>query len=207
MLSHLLGQDTHADAGKVVDGEPDVARVLHGEDAMEARPESFVGQARPQLGQPGFLQDVLEQDLDEDAATGCGFIFVEADDAEAVPAQSIGRKHVTKQHGNVAQLVVLVSVDGLVVLCKGLLEEIAPQTVDLGEALANHAKELGVSLFLGATLDNHGRQLGLLAFGQIDLHQLVDCFFRVGARHDGEVDGPSEVDQVGVGLVLDLHGL
>jgi predicted Zn-dependent protease len=62
---------------------------------------------------------------------------------------------VTKQHCNVSQLVVLISVNSLVILCKGLLEEVAPQTVDLGKALTNHAKELGVSLFLGATLDNH----------------------------------------------------
>lgn len=91
----------------------------------------------------------------------------------------------TEQHCNVSQLVVLITVNSLVVLCKGLLEEIAPQTVDLGKALANHAKELGVSLFLGATLDNHRRQLGLLTDRQVDLHQLVNCFFWVGTRHDG----------------------
>lgn len=81
--------------------------------------------------------------------------------------------------------------DSLVVLGKGLLKEIAPQTVDLGKPLTNQAKELGVRLFLGATLDNHGWQLRLLASGQIDLHQFVDCFLWIGARHDGEVDGSS----------------
>lgn len=86
MLSHLLGQNTHADTGEVVDGESDVAGVLNWEDAFEVRSESFVGQACPQLRQPGFLQNMLEQDLDEYTATGCRFIFVEVNDAKAVPA-------------------------------------------------------------------------------------------------------------------------
>lgn len=53
--------------------------------------------------------------------------------------------------------------DGLVVFGKRLLKEIAPQAVNLGEALANKAKELGIRLLLRATLDNHGRHLWLLA--------------------------------------------
>jgi hypothetical protein len=55
---------------------------------------------------------------------------------------------VTKQHRNIAQFVVLVSMDSVVVLGKSLLKQVAPQSVDLGEALTNHAKELGVRLFL-----------------------------------------------------------
>ena len=35
----------------------------------------------------------------------------------------------------------------------------------------------------------------------------MDSFLRVGTGHNGEVDGPTEVDQVGIGLVLDLHSL
>lgn len=155
MLSHLFSQNTHANTGKVVDRESDVARVVNGEDAFEVRSESFVGQTCPQLWQASFLQNVLEQDLDEDTAAGCSFIFVEVNDAKAVPAQGVGRKHMAEQHCNVSQLVVLISVNSLVVLGKGLFEEIAPQAVDLGKSLANHAEELGVSLFLRATLDNH----------------------------------------------------
>jgi hypothetical protein len=86
MLSHLLGQNTHANTGKVVDGESDIAGVIRGEDAFEVRSQSFVGQACPQLGQSGFLQDMLKQDLDEDTATGRSLIFVEVNDAKAVPA-------------------------------------------------------------------------------------------------------------------------
>jgi hypothetical protein len=55
---------------------------------------------------------------------------------------------VTKKHGDVTELVVLVTVDGLVVLGKSLLKQVAPKSVDLGETLTNHSKELGVRLFL-----------------------------------------------------------
>lgn len=206
VLSHLLGQDAHANAGEVVDGEPDVARVLSREEALEAGPQRLIGHACSELNQADFFRNVLEQNLDKDTATRRGLLLVEVDDGEAVPAQGVGSKHVTEQHSNVPQLVVLVPMDRLVVLDKGLLEEVAPQPVDLGKALTNQAKELGVCLLLRATLDNHRRQLGLLADGEVNLHQFVNRFLWVGARHDGEIDGPPQVDQVGVGLVLDFHG-
>lgn len=113
----------------------------------------------------------------------------------------------SKQHCNVAKLVVFVSVDSIVILGKRLLKKIAPQTVDFGKSLANQSKKLGVCLFLRTTLDNHRGQFWLLTIRQINLHQLVNSFFGVGARHNGEVNSPSQVDQVGVGLIFDLHGL
>lgn len=127
------------------------------------------------------------------------------DHREDVPSQRIRREHVTEQLRNVSQLVVLVSVNRVVVLRESLLEEVAPETVDLGEALANEAKELRVSLFLRATLDNHRRQLGLLPGGEIDLHELVHCFFGVGTGHDRKVDGSSKVYEISIRLILDLH--
>lgn len=86
MLSHLLGQNTQANTGKVVDGESDVAGVIRGEDAFEVRSQSFVGQACPELRQPSFFQDMLKQNLDEDTATRRSLIFVEMNDAKAMPA-------------------------------------------------------------------------------------------------------------------------
>lgn len=112
-----------------------------------------------------------------------------------------------KELGNVAQLVVLVPMDRLVVLLKRLLKQVAPQTVDLGEPLGNETKELCIRLFLRAALYNHRGHLGLLARGQVNLHKLVRCFFGVGARHDGQVNRAAQVHQVGVGLVLDLNSL
>jgi hypothetical protein len=63
---------------------------------------------------------------------------------------------VPEELGDVAQLVVFVAVDGLVVLGEGLLEQVAPEAVDFGKTLANETEEFGVCLFLGAALHNHG---------------------------------------------------
>lgn len=35
----------------------------------------------------------------------------------------------------------------------------------------------------------------------------MNGFLGVGAGHNGEVNRPAQVDQVGIGLILDLHGL
>lgn len=118
--------------------------------------QNLIGRTRLELRHANLLRDLLEQDLDKDTAAGCGLVLVEVDRGQAVPAQSIHAKHVSEQHGNVAQLVVLVSVNRVVVLGKSLLKQVAPQPVDLCEALANQTEELGVRLFLRATLDDHG---------------------------------------------------
>lgn len=96
-----------------------------------------------------------------------------------MPSQSTHTKHVTKEHGDVAKLVVFVSVDRLVILGKGLFKEVAPQTVDFGEALSNQTKELSICLLLGATFHDHRGKLWLLASRQTDLHQLVNGFLRI----------------------------
>jgi hypothetical protein len=114
---------------------------------------------------------------------------------------------VAKQHGDVAEFVVLVPMDRVVIFGKSLLEQIAPEAVDLGKSLANEPKELGVCLFLRATLDNHRRKFRLHASWEFDFHQLMHSFFRIGARHDCQVDGSPQVDQIRIRLILDLHSL
>lgn len=113
---------------------------------------------------------------------------------KAVPAEGVHTKHVPEELGNIAKLVVFITVDGVVVLGEGLFKQVAPEAVDFGKPFTDEAKELCVCLFLGAAFDNHGGQLGFLAGGQVDLHEFVDSFFGVGARHDCEVDCSSEVD-------------
>lgn len=134
---------------------------------------------------------MLEKDLDENTTARGRLFFVQMDDRQTVPAKGVDANHVAKEHGNVPQLVVLISMNCVVVLGKSLLEEVAPEAVDLGKALGNETKELCVGLFLGTTFDNHRRQLWLLANGKVDLHELVDSFLGIGAGHDGEVNCPS----------------
>lgn len=78
--------------------------------------------------------------------------------------------------------------DSVVVLGKSLLKQVAPQSVDLGEALTNHAKELGVRLFLRTALHDHGGKFWFLTGREVDLHEFVDSFLRIGTRHDSEID-------------------
>ncbi len=129
------------------------------------------------------------------------------DDGQHVPADGVGRETVGPEARNVPQLVGLVPVDGVVILGERLLKQVAPHAVEPREPLAYQAVELEVRLGLGAALDNHAHKLRLLAGREAQLHQLVRRLLRVGARHDGEIDGAPEVDQVRVALVLDLDGL
>jgi hypothetical protein len=52
-------------------------------------------------------------------------------------------------------------VDGVVVFCKGFLEAVGPNAIQLAEALADEAVEIRVGSFLRATLNNHVAQLDL----------------------------------------------
>lgn len=122
-----------------------------------------------------------------------------------MPANGIIAEHMSEEPCNVPQAIRLIPVDGVVVFSKRGLEQIGPEAVDLGESLSNQAKELGVCPFLRATLNNHRRQFGLHAGWEVDLHELVTAFFKVNTRHDCQVDCPTKIDQVSIGLILDIH--
>ena len=58
---------------------------------------------------------------------------------------------------------------------------------------------------LAATLDQHGAQLLLVAFRDVNFQQLVCALFEIERRHNREVDGASQVDQIHLRGVFDLH--
>ena len=70
MLTHSLGEATHAYAGEVVDCETGVARigVVHGENAFEAGSKDIVFKADLQPAHTHCFGKVLEKDFDEDTA-------------------------------------------------------------------------------------------------------------------------------------------
>jgi len=113
----------------------------------------------------------------------------------------------TKESSNVAQTIRLVPMDGLIVLAERVLKQLGPKSVDLGEALANQTKELGVRLLLTTALHNHGRKLGLLAGGKLNLHEFVHGFFGIHGTLYRQVDGLAQVDKIRIALVLDFHRL
>lgn len=137
MLSHLLGQAAHADAGEVIDGEARVARDVHGEEAIEAGAEEVVSETGLQRGHAEGFGEVLEEDLDEDAAAGGGVVFVQVDDGQDVPADGVGAEQVPEEAGDIAESVGLVAVDGVVVFGERGLEEVGPKAIELGKALSD----------------------------------------------------------------------
>lgn len=122
-----------------------------------------------------------------------------------MPANGIRGEKMTEELGNNAQAVRLVSVNGVVVFGESFLEEFLPHTVEFAETLADETKELVISTFLGATLDDHGRHLVFQTRRKVDAQKLVGTFFETSRRHDGQVDGTAQIDEVGVGCVLDLY--
>lgn len=90
MLTHLLRQDPHADTGEVVDRETRVTRFVGREDAGEARTKDLIFQAFLQRRHTKCFGEILEQNLDEDSATGRGLVFVEMHHTENVPAYGFG---------------------------------------------------------------------------------------------------------------------
>ena len=80
MLSHLLGQCTHTNAGKVIDGESGVPWVVYWEDAFKAGSDDIIFQSCLELWHAKCFCEILEQNLDEDTAAGSGLVFVQMDD-------------------------------------------------------------------------------------------------------------------------------
>lgn len=93
---------------------------------------------------------------------------------------------------------------GVVVFGECLLEEVGPQSVQLGESLSHEPKEFRVCLLLRTAFDDHLWQLVLFPGWQLYFHQLVARLFKVQAGHDGKINSPAQIDKVGVRLVFDL---
>lgn len=163
MLTHVLGQDTETDTGKVVDGEPGVTWVVHREDSSKAGPEDLICHPLPQLRQAKMFAQNLEKNLDEDTTARCCFILVHVDDGHDVPPKRVSAEQMPKEAGNVAQSIRLVSVNRIVVFGECRLKQVGPQTIDFSEPFSNQSVELGVCAFLRAALNDHGWKLVLQA--------------------------------------------
>lgn len=64
------------------------------------------------------------------------------------PGDTVRSDEVTEKSTDVAELVGLVAVDGLVVVAESFLEGFGPDAVELAEALTDEAVEGGVGAFL-----------------------------------------------------------
>jgi hypothetical protein len=112
---------------------------------------------------------------------------------------------VAEEASHISQTICLEPVDGIVSSAKQLLKQVCPKPVDFGKSFSYQAVKFLKGVALRTTLHNHARQLGLHAGGQLQLHQLVACFFGVNAALYREIDGSPQIDQVGVALILDFQ--
>ena len=109
-----------------------------------------------------------------------------------------------KELGDVTQLVCLQAMDGGILLHEHLVKELRVHLVDETEPLREQAVIPQVRALLRATLREHRADFHLLSGLQMNLHQLVTSLFKVQGRHDGEINGTTQIDQVRLGLILNL---
>ena len=148
MLTHSLGEYTHSNTGKVIDGESSVPGVVSRKDTAKAGRENVILHAFLKFRKSKCFSQVLEQDFDENTAARGGFIFIQMNYRKNVPSDCISTQQMSKETCDVSQSVGLVSVNCVVVLSKGLFEQVSPQTIQFCESFPNEAKELGVCFLL-----------------------------------------------------------
>lgn len=205
MLSHSFGQDTKTDGGEEVDAEASLLRIVRWEHANQCRLELVGLHPLGQFRHAYACRKVFNKNLDKDTRRRCGVVFIELDDMEDGPFDRIARQKMAKELSNNPKTVCFVSVDRLVILREHRREKVPPQSIQLAEAFANQAVEFVEGAFLAATFDDHRRQLFFSASWKVDTHQFVASFFETTRRHDGKIDGSTQIDQISVRLILDLH--
>jgi len=201
VLAQVVREASETDRGEKVDGEACVLGVVLGKEALKVLGHEGVAQALVELGEAEELGHLLEEDLDEDAARRGGLVLVEVNEAQHAPRQRVRVQQVRKDLGDVAQLVGLEAVDGRVLLAEALHEGVLVGAVEHAKSLRQQAVEAHVGALLRRTLEHHLAQL-VLVRREVELAQLVSTLLKVEARHDGEVDGATECDEVDFGLVV-----
>ena len=96
----------------------------------------------------------------------------------------------------VSQLVGFKAVDHHVLLRKELVELDLVLLFDEREALSEQTVKSEVGSLLCAALDEHRAKLCLLPRSDLQLGQLVRALVHLRRRHDREVDGAAQVDEV-----------
>ena len=151
-------------------------------------------EALVELGQTHVLDQLLEQDLEEDARRAGRVVLGQPDVLEHVPADGVGEQQLGEQFRRVAQLVRVQPVHRVVRVAEDLLERAHVRLVDLTEPLSQEGEEFLVGALLGAAVKDHVAQLRLQA--GLELHQLVGALVVFQTVHHRQVDGATQRRQV-----------
>ena len=158
---HVLSDASEADTGVVVDGESGVFRVVHREHAPEGGEKIGRLESLAQLRHPHDLEHLLQHDFDKNSGRRGRLFLVHVHDVQHGPRNTVRSEHVPEEPSDVAQLVRLVSVNGVVILHECLLEALRPYAIKLAESFTYETVECVVRSLLRTTLDNHVAQLDL----------------------------------------------
>ncbi|GIX65660.1 RNA-binding protein, putative [Babesia caballi] len=205
-LAQLPRQCAQADGRQEVDGEPQILRVVPGENPRQVRRQLGVVQLLAQLPQTQRVAQLLQNDLHEYAPTRGGARLAEHDDRQHRPGHRVRRQHVREELGHVPQLCGLQPVHQLVLLGKALLEVVRVHHAQLRKALCLQGVE-GLERALHRTaVDQHRADFHFAAGGQVQLQQLVHALLVVERGHDAQIHRLPQVDQVLAGGVADDRG-
>jgi hypothetical protein len=122
-----------------------------------------------------------------------------------VPSNCVRTEEMTEKPSNVSESVGLIPMDGVVIFGESLFKLIGPKAIDSGKTFANQAIKLGIRSFLRTALNDHRWKFGFLTGWKRDFHQLVDTFLGVYAGHNCQIYRSPKVDEISVGLILDLQ--
>lgn len=122
MLSHVLGENTQADRGEVVDRETRAFGVVFGEEALPGFLKTGLLETFCKHLEAELLLHLLEQDLDEDSRATGGILLVHMHDRERCPADAISGEEMAEEASDIAEAVGFVPVNDIVVIAETLLE-------------------------------------------------------------------------------------
>lgn len=204
-LSHVVRERAQRNRGEKIDAKSRVPRFILGHDALEVLAHLGILHFRVQLLETERFGELLEENFDENPRTRRRRFLCQLNVSQASPRHRIRRQEMGEKLSHIAQLIRLESVNRTILLHEDFVEKLGVHLVYKAKALREQAVVAKVRSLLGATFDEHRAQLDFSARGDVHLHQLVTGFFKVERRHDGEVNGTTKVDQVGLRHVGDFH--
>jgi len=150
--------------------------------------------AHLQLGNSHRFGHFLYDNLDKDSGRRCRLVFVEMNDIHDAPRHRICMKEMREQFCNIAQLVGLQSMNGIILLLKALHKGILPTIDQQTEARRNQPVVSQECTFLRTTFDQHIDELHFTTRRDFNASEFVGAFFKGRTGHDRQVDRSSQMD-------------
>lgn len=116
-------------------------------------------------------------------------------------------QQVSKEFGHIAQLVGLEAMDSCILCDKCVQKGVSPAIIEQTESCSNQSIIAKKGPLLRATLNNHVDKLFFTSLGNINLGKFVGAFLKGRTRHDGQVNGSTQVDEIGFRHVLNRDSL